>query len=95
MIHPETNRKWDYLQLNADINRLANALCCDGFQKGDVVMVQLYNCPEFAFTYVATQKVHGVCCPVNYRLSAGELAFNIDDSTPMALLFDVSLANVV
>ncbi len=95
MIHPATNRQWDYTQLNADVNRLANALGADGFNKGDVVMTMLYNCPEFAFTYVAAQKAHGVCCPVSFRLSSGELAYNINDSRPLVLLFDVSFAPLV
>lgn len=88
VIDPERNRQWDYTRLNADVNRLSNALRRDGFKKNDVLMMQLYNCPEFAFAYIATQKIHGVSCPVNFRLSAGELAYNIDDSKPMVFLFD-------
>ena len=86
MIASETGKEWTYKQLNEDTNRLCNALHADGFQKGDVVMVQMVNRPEFAFAYVAAHKMHGVCCPVNYRISSGELAYNIDDSKPFVLI---------
>lgn len=86
MIASETGKEWTYKQLNEDTNRLCNALHADGFKKGDVVMVQMVNRPEFAFAYVAAHKMHGVCCPVNYRISTGELAYNIDDSKPLILM---------
>src|SRR5574344_701102 len=69
MICPDRNRTWTYNDLNRDCNRLANALVNDGLQKGDVIMMQLLNCPEFVFTYIAAHKTHTVSCPVNYRLS--------------------------
>lgn len=95
MIYPDKDRVWNYSELNSDVNRLANALLGDGFKRQDVVMIQLLNCPEFAFAYVAAQKIHGVCCPASYRLSAGELAYNIDDSKPLVLIFDASFRDTV
>lgn len=79
-------RTWTYAQLNQDANRLCNALVDDGVSKGDVVMLQMLNCPEFAFAYVAVHKTHSVCCPVSFRLSPGEMAFNIDDSKPKVII---------
>ena len=95
MINPDDDRKWTYAELNKETNRLGNALQADGMQKGDVLMLLLSNCPEFAFAYVAAHKMHGVCCPVSFRLSAGELAFNIDDSKPMVLIFNESFQDTV
>lgn len=89
MICPETETAWTYRALNESCNRLTNRLAADGFGKGDVLMVQLLNCPEFVFAYLAAHKAHGVCCPVSYRLSPGELAHHIGDSQPMVLIFDM------
>lgn len=89
MICPETETTWTYRALNESCNRLVNRLAADGFGKGDVLMVQLLNCPEFVFAYLAAHKAHGVCCPVSYRLSPGELAHHIGDSQPMVLIFDM------
>lgn len=95
MIYPDKNREWNYKELNIEVNKLANALVADGFKKQDVVMIHLMNCPEFAFAYVAAQKVHGVCCPTSFRLSAGELAYNINDSKPLVFIFDAAFRLVV
>lgn len=86
MIESETDKSWTYQELNADVNRLCNALQADGFSKGDVIMLQMVNRPEFAFAYVAAHKLQGVCCPVSYRISSGELAYNIEDSKPFAII---------
>lgn len=95
MIDPAGNRMWTYRELNSEINRLANALQEDGFGRGDVLMVMTPNCPEFAFAYVAPQKIHGIMSPVSFRLSAGELALNLIDSKPKVILFDVKREDTV
>lgn len=82
----DSTKMWTYEELNQDVNRLCHALMADGVQKGDVVMLQLLNCPEFAFAYVAAHKTHSICCPVSFRLSPGEMAFNIDDSKPKVVI---------
>ncbi|GAA6528619.1 MAG: acyl--CoA ligase [Prevotella sp.] len=88
MVDPDRDKTWTYADLNRDCNRLANALIHDGLKKGDVIMMQLPNCPEFVFTYITAHKTHAVNCPVSYRLSPGELAENLRDSQPSFILFD-------
>ncbi|MBR4741385.1 MAG: acyl--CoA ligase, partial [Desulfovibrio sp.] len=55
----------------------------------------LFNSPEFIFTYIAGQKIGAIGCPVNYRLSSGELAAIMEDSRPKVLLYDDVLAKMV
>ena len=86
-------RGWTYRQLNREVNRLANALKAQGVGKGDVVMYQLMNCAEFAFIYLASQKLGAINSPINFRLSPGETAFILDDSKPKAYFFDVKIAD--
>lgn len=95
MIFPETGESWTYSELNKEVNRFANALKADGVGKGDVVMYQLLNCPVFAFAYVAAHKIGAVNCPMNYRLSAGEIALTIDDSKPSVFIYDTEQEDVV
>ena len=86
MISPSDNRSWTYRELDVECNRFSNALMDAGLKKGDVMMMMLGNCPEFAFGYVAAHKTGAICCPVSFRFSAGELAWSIDDSRPKVLM---------
>lgn len=88
MICPETDTTWTYSELNEDANRFANAILREGISKGGVVMFQLLNCPEFAFAYIACHKTGAVSCPINFRLSAGEIAATIDDSKPVVFIYE-------
>lgn len=87
MIDPDTDRSWTYRGLDQACNQLSRALRADGTGHGDVVMLMLGNCPEFAFSYIAAQKNGAICCPVNFRISAGELAYCLDDSKPTVLMY--------
>lgn len=87
MIDPDTDRSWTYRGLDQACNQLSRALRADGTGHGDVVMLMLGNCPEFAFSYIAAQKNGAICCPVNFRISAGELAYCLDDSEPTVLMY--------
>ena len=95
MIDPDTDRTWTYSGLDRTCNQLSRALHADGTGHGNVIMLMLGNCPEFAFSYVAAQKNGSVCCPVNFRISAGELAFCIDDSRPTVLLYGAEFRDSV
>ena len=79
MISPETKTAWTYSELNSEANRFSNAILDAGIIKGGVVMFQLLNCPEFAFAYIACHKTGTVSCPINFRLSAGEIAITIEE----------------
>lgn len=85
---PESGRKWTYRELNEDANRLANALDARGVAPGDIIMYMLFNSPEFALCYIASHKLGAINCPVNFRLSPGEIASQIDDSKPKAFIYD-------
>jgi acyl-coenzyme A synthetase/AMP-(fatty) acid ligase len=88
LTNPATQQRWTYRQLNADVNRLAHALQKDGVKKGDVVMYQLRNMPEFVFCYLAPQKLGAVNCPINYHQASGEITLNIEDSAPRVFVYD-------
>lgn len=95
VICPVRGRTWSYAETDREANRLVRALAGDGMGKSDVVMYQLFNCPEFAFLYVACQKMGVIGCPVNFRFSVGETAFVLDDARPRVFFFDASLAAAV
>lgn len=90
MIDPENDQSWTYKELNEEVNRLSNTLIKCKFSKGDVLMLLTLNCPEFAFAYITAHKIQGVFCPISYRNSSGEIAFNISDSRPSTIIVDAS-----
>ena len=92
MIDPGSGREWTYRELSAEVESLAAALAAAGVGRGDRVAYQLYNCPEFAILYLATQRIGAISVPMNFRLSAGETAFILQDSSPFVYFYDESLA---
>jgi len=91
LIDPDGGRSWTYAELGRDVARLAGGLAARGVGPGDVVTVQLFNGPEWALLYLATQWVGAVFSPVNFRFSAGETAHVLDDGEPALLVYDASL----
>lgn len=87
---PLRDKQWTYEELDKACNVLAHALKNDGVGKADVVMYQLYNCAEWVFLYLATQKLGAINCPINFRWSYGETAYALDDSKPKVYFYDAA-----
>ena len=92
---PARGIRLTYSELNSAVNQLAGALQRSGLGKGDTLMYMLHNSIEFILCYLAPQKIGVVNCPVNYYLSAGELALNIEDSRPRVFVYEDAFADTV
>ncbi|MCQ9385600.1 class I adenylate-forming enzyme family protein [Brevibacterium moorei] len=92
LIDPATGEQWTYAQLGQRVDRLAAALHAAGVGRGDRVLYQLFNGPEFVLVYLATQRLGAIDVPINHRLSVGETAYILQDSTPLVYLYDERLA---
>ncbi|HYW34979.1 MAG TPA: AMP-binding protein [Balneolaceae bacterium] len=88
---PRRDQTWSYEELNKAVNQLAHALLADDIGKNDLVMYQLLNSPEFAFLYLAPQKLGAVNCPINFRLAPAETAEIIDESKPDVYFYDADV----
>ncbi len=91
MIDPACEKAWTYDELNADVNRLSNALLANDVSRGDIVFYQLPNCSEFVFAYLAPQKIGAVTSPANPNFSPGETAVCIDSSKPKVYIYDAQM----
>lgn len=89
---PATGRSWTYAELGAEVERLAAGLAASGVGPGDLVAYQLFNGPEFALLYLATQRLGAVGSPVNFRLAPGETAHVLDTGRPAVFVYDTSVA---
>lgn len=85
---PASGRTWTYKQLGEDVDRLAAGLAELGVGRGDVVAYQLFNGPEFAQLYLATQVAGAVGSPLNFRLASGETAYILGANRPTVFLYD-------
>ena len=74
-------RSATYAELEGASAGLAGELAERGLAKGDRVAVLADNSPEYAALLFACARVGLIMTPLNWRLSAHELAFQLDHST--------------
>jgi long-chain acyl-CoA synthetase len=75
-----------YGELDALSDRLAAGLLAKGFQPGDRVGLQLPNVPQFVVSYFGILKAGCVVLPLNVLLGAADLASQLRDAEPRALV---------
>ncbi|MCB9453947.1 MAG: alpha/beta fold hydrolase [Anaerolineaceae bacterium] len=73
-------RTLTYGQLNAEVNRMANALRSLGVEMGTRVMLLLPNTPQFIIAYYAILKAGGVVVSTSPVNEQGELQRQVTDS---------------
>src|SRR5437762_1790429 len=69
------------------VNRLVNALRAGGFGPGGRILWLGQNCHRVLEGLLAAAKLGGMFCPVNWRQSAKELEFVIDDLDARAVIW--------
>jgi acyl-CoA synthetase (AMP-forming)/AMP-acid ligase II len=67
------------------VERLAAGLASIGLVAGDRIAVLAQNCLAYVDLYGAAARLGLIMVPVNWRLSAEEIAFVISDTTPKAI----------
>jgi fatty-acyl-CoA synthase len=72
--------RWTYAQLRAARDRLACALLDLGVARGDRVAVLLSNCLEYMALHFALMRIGAVAVRLNFRLTAPELRYALEDS---------------
>jgi acyl-CoA synthetase (AMP-forming)/AMP-acid ligase II len=83
-------------QFDDRVNQLANALRADGFATGDRILWLGQNSFRILEGLCAAAKLGGSFCPVNWRQSAQELAFVIDDVDAAFVVWqDAEIGDVV
>jgi acyl-CoA synthetase (AMP-forming)/AMP-acid ligase II len=83
--HPATvcgEHRSSYSQLADRVQRLAAGLGAAGVSQGDRVLWLGQNCHRVLELTLACSSIGAMLCPANWRGSAAELAFTIDDLRP-------------
>lgn len=74
------DRSLTYAEFDALTNRTANALAATGVREGDRIVFLDYNSVDHFVVFFAAAKLGAIFVPVNWRLSASEIAAIIADS---------------
>lgn len=69
-----------YAELDAQVNKVANALQSLGVEKGDRVALYLRNVPEFVVAFLAITKLGAISVPFNIMLKKMEIEYILNHS---------------
>jgi acyl-CoA synthetase (AMP-forming)/AMP-acid ligase II len=86
---------WTYARLEAEANRLANALASLGVGPDQKVIWCGPNSPQVVAIVNATRKLGAVAVPLNYRLTAEEARYIVTHSDATAALVDAESAHLI
>jgi long-chain acyl-CoA synthetase len=87
-------RTLTYAELHALSNRIGHALVADGVGRGDRVAYLGLESVDYYATYFACAKIGAVLVPINFRLTAPEVAHVLRDSGSTLLVVDDDLRPV-
>tara|TARA_R110000823_G_scaffold305771_1_gene427960 strand:- start:7247 stop:8794 length:1548 start_codon:yes stop_codon:yes gene_type:complete len=90
-----SDKRVTYQELDARSNRCANALLSLGLARGDRVALLANNGHQFAESFFGVAKTGLVVMPLNWRLTASELAFILKDGGATVMIFDAEFLPVV
>jgi fatty-acyl-CoA synthase len=88
-------RTTTWAELERRVNALAGALSRRGVRFGDRVLILMLNRPEFAESVLAVNKLGAIGVPVNFRMTAPEIAFLVGDCEARVVITEPVLARVV
>lgn len=81
-----------YAELDSRVDRVASALWRRGIRRGDRVAMLAWNAPELVELIHAVARIGATLVPLNARLRAGELAFQLRDAEVALVVADAALA---
>lgn len=91
----DSRRELSFALLHERASCLANGLLGLGLVKGDRVALLAYNCIEWMEIYVALARAGLVAVPINFRLTAPEVAYIAKDSGARAFIVQDELVDRV
>jgi fatty-acyl-CoA synthase len=83
-----------WAELQQRVNALAGALGSRGVGFGDRVLILMLNRPEFVESFLAVNKLGAIAVPVNFRMTAPEIAYLVADCEARLVITESVLADV-
>ncbi|MCB1897034.1 MAG: AMP-binding protein [Zoogloeaceae bacterium] len=91
----DSKRSLTYAQWDRRAGMLADSLLALGLKRGDRVGVLAYNCVEWMEIYVGLARAGLVAVPLNFRLSAPEIAYILGNCEAAALIAGPEFVDIV
>ena len=96
IVELETGERYTYAALNERANRLANFMRDElGVQPGDRVSILAKNSIVYIDLFYGLPKIGAIFAPFNWRLTARELAYMVNDLEPKVLIVEPEFVPVV
>ncbi|MGI9569144.1 MAG: AMP-binding protein, partial [Desulfobulbia bacterium] len=84
----DDGRKLTFAEYKVEVDQLAAGMSQAGINKGDRIGVVGKNSLEFYLIYGAAAFLGAIVLPINWRLSADEMSFNLSDCEPKIVFAD-------
>jgi len=91
----DENRTLTFLQYKEKVDHLACGLQKSDIKKGDRIGVVGKNSLEYFLLYGAAAALGAIMLPINWRLSAEEVGFNLNDCEPKLVFADKEFQDLV
>ncbi|MBD3230982.1 MAG: AMP-binding protein [Candidatus Lokiarchaeota archaeon] len=88
LVSVSTNRRFTAKELNQAVNSLSNYLLSIDIKKSDRIAIIHRNDHQIVISYFGIVKTGAICVPLNYKLSANELEYCLNNCEPLVLIFD-------
>lgn len=94
LLYTHTGERFTYAQLNARANRAANFMRERfGVQKGDRVSILAHNSVAYIDLFYGLAKLGAIFAPLNWRLTARELEYIVNDCEPKVIIVGPDFVN--
>lgn len=89
------NQKTTYGELFDQANRVAGWLNGKGIRKGDRVAILAKNYPQFFSLMGGIASAGAIMVPINFRLSADEIGYNLTNTQPVMIVVDPDFEKMI
>lgn len=86
--------KYNYIELNNEINKAANLFLSLGVEKGDRVAIHLHNSPQLLISWFGLAKVGAIMVPINAHYLYRECSYIVNKCKPKFVVIENDVLSV-